>query len=163
MTLEEHEEGEEKSRLPAAFAAGAGVVLLLAGGLLLVTRSMQSRRPAGAAVLPFGAPEQAYAAHIHFGGIQMARATNMLNQEFTYVTGTVSNDGAQTVRGLEVTLEFHDPFKQVILREKQQLIGLTTPPLEGGQRRNFQITLEYVPAEWDQQYPSISVTGLNLE
>jgi hypothetical protein len=154
---------EERSRFPAAFAVGIVVVLLLVGGLLLLTRLGRSNRPAAVEHMPFGPAEQAYAQHIHFLNVQMSQATNFLNQEFTYVAGTTSNDGAQTLRGLEVALEFHDPFNQVILRESEQLIGRRTQPLGGGARRDFQITLEHVPSEWNQQYPSIRVTGLVLE
>ncbi len=78
----------------------------------------------------------------------------MLNQEFTYVAGTISNDGDRTLRGLEVSVEFRDPFDQVILREKpERLIGSGDAPLSGGQRRDFQVTLEHVPVEWNRQYP----------
>jgi hypothetical protein len=154
---------EERSRLPVAFVAGAAVVLLLLGGLLLATRAMKSHQLKVSARMAFAAPEQAYAEHIHFMNIQLAKATNMLNQEFTYVAGVISNDGVRTIRGLEVTLEFRDPFNQIILRETERLIGAEAEPLGGGARRDFQITLEHVPAEWNQQYPAIHVTGLILE
>lgn len=153
---------EERSQFPIAFAAGAVIVLLLLGGLILLSRGSHPTGPAAAVKLPFGAAEQAYAERIHFKDIQMAKANNFLNQEFTYVAGTVLNDGTRTIRGLEVTLEFHDPFNQVILKETEPLVGAKDPPLSGGQPRDFQITLEHVPAEWNQQYPSIRVTGLVL-
>jgi hypothetical protein len=154
---------EERSRLPMALAAGAGVVLLFLAGLILLTRTMKPHGPLAEEKLPFSAAEQAYSERIHFLNVQMARATNFLNQEFTYVAGTISNDGTRTVRALEVTLEFHDPMNQVVLRETQRLIGRSAQPLDGGQRRDFQITLDHVPATWDQQYPSIRVSGLILE
>jgi len=154
---------DDRSRLPVAFAAGAGVVLLLLGALLLVMRTMKSHEPAAGVRLPFATAEQEYTGHIHFMNIQLAKATNMLNQEFTYVSGVVSNDGVRTIRGLEVTLEFRDPFDQVVLRETERLIGAGAVPLGGGARRDFQVTLEHVPAEWNQQYPAIHVTGLVLD
>lgn len=157
------EEREDRSRMPIALAAGAGVVLLLLAGLVLITRVMQPHGPVSEAKLPFGPAEQAYAERIHFMNVKMARATNFLNQEFTYVGGTISNDGTQTVHALNVTLEFHDPMSQVVLRETENLIGASAKPLEGGQRRDFQVTLDHVPAMWDQQYPSIRVSGLILE
>ncbi len=153
---------EARSQLPIAFAAGALLVVLVGGGLLLLTRSIRSHTPA-AAQMPWGPPEQTYAARIHFLDIRMARSTNMLNQEFTYVTGTISNDGVRTLRGLEVSVEFRDPFDQVILRERERLIDSGDQPLTGGQRRDFQVTLEHVPAEWNRQYPAIRVTGVILE
>jgi hypothetical protein len=153
---------EDRSRLPVALAAGAVVVLLLFGGVMVLTRSMRMHGSATAEGLPFGAPEQAYAQRIHFMNPQMARATNFLNQEFTYVAGTISNDGTRALVRLQVTIEFHDPLNQVVLRETELLIASPARPLEGGQRRDFQITLDHVPATWDQQYPSIRVSGIVL-
>jgi hypothetical protein len=153
---------EDKTRLPIALAAGAGVVLLLFGGLLFVSRTMRTHGPAAGEALPFGAAERAYAQRIHFTNMQMARATNFLNQEFTYIAGTISNDGTRSLQRLQVTLEFHDPLNQVVLRETQLLITSPARPLDGGQRRDFQITLDHVPATWDQQYPSIRVSGIVL-
>ena len=162
MSPEEIPEREPRSQFPIAFAAGALVVLLLLGGVILLSRGSHSNSAGTAVKLPFGAAEQAYAEHIHFNDIRMAKANNFLNQEFTYVAGTLSNDGARTIRALDMTLEFHDPFKQVILRENESLIGPKDQQLGGGQRQDFQVTLEHVPPEWNQQYPSIRVTGLVL-
>jgi hypothetical protein len=162
MSPEEIPQREQRSQFPIAFAAGAVVVLLLLGGVILLSRGSHPNGAGAAAKLPFGPTEQAYAEHIHFKDIQMAKANNFLNQEFTYIAGTLWNDGAHTIRALDVTLEFHDPFNQVILRETESVIGPKDAALQGGQRRDFQITLEHVPVEWNQQYPSIRVTGLIL-
>jgi hypothetical protein len=149
---------------PAAFAVGAVVVLLLFGGLLLLTRSNQPHKAAKPAPLPFGAEEQNYAANIHFQEVEFSQASNLLNQEFTYATGKVSNDGSRAVRALELTLEFHDQFNQVILRQTQRPIDLAGPPLPPGQARDFQITVEqHIPSTWNQQYPSIRVSGMVLQ
>ncbi len=162
MSPEEIPQREPRNQFPIAFAAGAVVVLLLLGGLILLSRGSHPNGAGATVKLPFGATEQAYAEHIHFKDIQMAKANNFLNQEFTYVAGTLWNDGARTIRALDVTLEFHDPFNQVILRETESVVGPKDAAIQGGQRRDFQITLEHVPVEWNQQYPSIRVTGLIL-
>ncbi len=156
-------EQEDKKRFRVSLAAGAGFVLIVLAALFVLTR--QTRAPGAGAVerLPFGQEEQAYAARIHFLGLQMSRAANMLNQEVTYITGQVSNDGVRTIREVEVTLEFRDQFNQVVLRETRPLLGARARPLGGGERRGFQVSLEYVPEAWNQQYPSIQVTGLQLE
>ncbi len=161
------ETGQERSSsrgFPAAFAIGAVIVLLLFAGLLLLTRSTEPHKAAAAAALPFGAEEQNYAANIHFQDVDFSQASNLLNQEFTYATGKISNDGTRAVRALELTLEFHDQFNQVILREKQRPVDLTGPPLPPGQARDYQNTVEqHSPSMWNQQYPSIRVSGLVLQ
>ena len=149
---------------PTAFAMGVVITGLLAGGLIWLTRVTQSRGSAPIGKLPFGPDEQAYTQHIHFQGGQMSQATNFLNQEFTYVTGIVSNDGPRTVGALDVTFEFRDPFNQVVLRDPQRLVLTNGPPLKAGQSRDFQVTLgAHLPSEWNRQYPAVRVTGLIVE
>ena len=154
---------EEKRQFPIAFAAGAVIVLLIFGGFFILTRVMHSHDTATVAKLPFGATEQSYTQNIHFSGIQLAHAANFLNQDFTYVAGTISNDGSRKIRAMEVTVEFHDPFHQVILRDTSQVVQRDGISLDAGQHRDFQIQMEHLPAEWDRQNPSIRVTGLILE
>ena len=156
-------ESRERSSFPIAFALGAAIVLLIVGGLVLASRLTRSKVPASAEHLPFGAAEQTAAGRIHFLEPQMGRASNFLNQDVTYIAGVVSNDGVATVKEVEVTFEFQDPFNQVILRETRRLLGPNAHPLAGGERRDFQISLEYVPSEWNQQYPAIRISGLLLQ
>jgi hypothetical protein len=154
----------ERRRFPVAFLAGLVVVALLFGGFYLLTRVFGSHGPATAVKLPFGAAEQGYADRIHFSDLHMSRSTNMIKQEFTYVTGVMSNDGDRNIGAMEVTVEFHDAMNQVILRDSQFIIAPQgDPPLNAGLSREFQVTLEHVPAEWNQEYPSIRVTRLNLQ
>jgi len=156
-------QSEERSSFPIAFALGAAIVLLLVGGLVLASRFSRGKGNPADQRLPFGAAEQAAAGRIHFSDPEMARAANFLNQEVTYIGGVISNDGVAAIREVEVTLEFHDPFNQVILRETRRLLGPNARALGGGERRDFQVSIEYVPDEWNQQYPTIKVTGLLLQ
>jgi hypothetical protein len=153
---------EERSRLPIAFGAGLVIVLILFGGLFLLTRKLHSNGPGPEAKLPFGPAEQAYAERIHFTDMHMAKATNFLNQEFTYVAGTMTNDGVRDIKAMDVSIEFRDPFKQVILKDSEHLIGPDTPSLTAGQKGTFQVSVEHLPAEWNHEYPIIRVTGLSF-
>jgi hypothetical protein len=155
---------EERSRAVSILVIGGVVVLILFGGLLLLTRSNKPHPGAAAVRLPFGPGEQAYAANIHFQNLDLSHASNYLDQEFVYVSAAVSNDGTRKIRALEATVEFHDPFNQVILRDSQRVIDTTDPPLGPGEQRAFQITIEQkIPSTWNQQDPAVRVTGLSLE
>ncbi|HTS13689.1 MAG TPA: FxLYD domain-containing protein [Candidatus Limnocylindrales bacterium] len=155
---------DDRSRFPASFIAGLIVVFIVAAAAVVVSRYSHSRDVAVAtAKLPFGPEEQAYAPSIHFDNPQMARAKNLLNQEFIYVAGTLSNTGNRSIAALTVTMEFHDPFKQVILRDTEQLVTRKNSPVPPGGTRDFQITLEHIPAEWNQAYPSFRIIGLVLQ
>jgi len=151
---------EERSQLPVAFLVGIVIVSLLVGVAVLVSRYST---PAGSEVekpLPVGPAEQAYASQIHFLEPKMSRAANFLNQEVTYVFCTVENSGDRKIQQIEITIEFHDPFNQVILRDKQRLFLPAAPPFLPGQQRDVQIPYEHIPAQWNNVFPSIVVSGL---
>src|SRR5579862_3782193 len=155
---------ERENSFPAAFAVGVVVVLIVVAGFVLLTRSTVPHKSAAESKLPFGTEEQSYAANIHLLGIEYSQSENLLNQEFTYATGKISNDGNRPIRALELTVEFHDQFNQVVLREAQRVIDVTAAPLPAGQQRDFQVTIQqHIPSTWNQQYPSIRVTGLVLQ
>ncbi|MGA8102486.1 MAG: hypothetical protein WB869_10050 [Candidatus Acidiferrales bacterium] len=155
---------ESPSRMPA-FLIGVVLVALLGAALVWMVR--HSSAGGGTAVaeahLPFGPAEQKAAERIHFHDIALSEATNMLNQNFTYVNGVVSDDGADTVKEVEVTIEFRNSMDQVGLRETRKLLGPGAAPLLGGDHRDFSVTLEAVPSDWNHEYPSIRVTGLRLQ
>jgi hypothetical protein len=154
---------EEKSRAPIVLLVGAGAALLLIGIFYLVGRLTPAPTKAVEQPLPMGSAEQAYVPQIEFLEPKVARAANFLNQEVTFVFGTVLNDGPRPIRQIEVTLEFHDVFNQVVLRDKQRLFGPNAVPLPPHERRDFQLGYETLPAQWNQAYPTVHITGLLLQ
>ena len=142
--------------------AGAVVVLLFLAGAYLLTR-ISMPNVTKEEVLPMTGAERAYLSQIQFGDPTVSRATNFLNQEVTFVFGTVINNGPRTIRQMEITVEFRDIFNQVVLRDVRRPWGPQAMPLAGGQRREFQLNYEHVPADWNQSYPVLRITGLLLE
>jgi hypothetical protein len=153
---------KERSQFPIAFGIGIIIVAILVGVIVMVVMHTRTK-PAAEIKLPYGAAEQAYADRIHFDDIQLAHATNFLNQDFTYVAGTIANQGTHDIKSLQVEVEFRDNLNQVVLRETESLVPPDADPIPAGQRRPFQVTLEHLSAEWNHQYPSIHVTGLVLQ
>jgi hypothetical protein len=153
---------EEPSRIPATFLVGIVIVLLLIGGAVLWSRYSVPAARDDEKPLAVGPEERAYLSQIHLLDPKMSRAANFLNQEVTYIFGTVENGGNRKVKQIEITLEFHDPFNQVVLRDRQRLFLPTAPPMLPGQQRDFQVPYEHISAEWNNVYPTIRVTGLTL-
>jgi hypothetical protein len=152
----------ERSRLPVAFGIGLVIVALLVGAAVLFSRYSTPAGPEALKPLPMGPSEQAYASQIHFLEPKMSRAANFLNQEVTFVFGTMENGGNRRIKQIEITLEFHDPFNQVVLRDKQRLFSQYDAPLAAGQQRDFQVGYEHISAQWNNVYPTIRITGLDL-
>jgi hypothetical protein len=156
-----------------ALLAGAAVVFVLVAALLLPSGMLlnpwfHGDQPSGAkrhlnasgAQLLFGPAEQAYAPQIHIENVNMSRAENFLNQEVTTLAGELVNDGDQPLQGVELTVEFSDELRQVILRETRSV--LDPPVLPPGGRRAFEISFEHLPASWNLQQPTVTVTALRF-
>jgi len=156
-----NEETNRKS--PAVLFIGAAAMVVVLGLVYWASRYAPAPATAPEQPLPMGAAEQAYVSHIEFLEPQVARATNFLNQEATFVFGTVKNNGPRSIRQIELTLEFHDLYRQVVLRDKQRLFSPNAIPLESYHSRDFELTYESMPAQWNQAYPVIRITGLALE
>jgi hypothetical protein len=154
---------EERSGLPVAFLIGLVIVGLLVTGAVLYSRYATPKGDEADKPLVMGADEKAYTSQIHLLEPKMSRAANFLNQEVTYMFGTVENGGDRKVKQIEITLEFHDPFNQVVLRDTQRLFLPSTPPMLPGQQRDFQVPYEHISAQWNNVYPTITVTGLSFK
>jgi hypothetical protein len=154
---------ESPSRLPVFLLVGIAVMLLVVGAVYVISRMTPAPVHAPDQPLPMGAAEQAYVPHIQFVETQMARAANVLNQQITYNFGTVVNNGGRRIRQIEVRFEYQDVFGQTVLRETRRLFGARAVPLEPYARRDFQIGYETMPAQWNQAYPAVTITGLALE
>jgi hypothetical protein len=154
---------DSNQRAPVVLLVGAVAMIVLIGVVYFAGRYAPVTVTAPEQPLPMGAPEQAYAPQIQFQDMKVARATNFLNQEATFVFGTTANNGPRAIRQIEVTFEFHDVFQQVVLRDKQRLFSPTAAPLAPNQTRDFQITYDSMPAQWNQAAPTVKVTGLMLE
>jgi len=154
---------DEKSRAPMVLLVGVAAALVLIAVIYVVGRFTPAPAKVVEQPLPMGPAEQAYVQNIQFLEPKVARAANFLNQEVTFVFGTVLDNGPQPIRQIEVTLEFHDVFNQVVLRDKQRLFSPTAVPLAPNQRRDFQLGYETLPVQWNQAYPTIHITGLQLQ
>ena len=153
---------DQRSQFPYAFAAGLIIVAILVTAIVIVVKHTRTT-PVAEVKLPYGATEQAYSDRIHFEDIKLAHAKNFLNQDFTYVAGTIANMGDKDIKAIQVQIEFRNTLDQVVLRETESLIPPDADPIPAGQRRDFQVTLEHLSEEWNHQYPSIHVTGLVLQ
>ena len=110
--------------------------------------------------LPFGAPEQTYAANLQIGNLALSRAENFLNQEVTTLSGQIANSGDRPVANVEITVEFADELGQIVLRESRTLFPSQAHALAAGERRDFDVSFEHIPTSWNIQKPAVRVSGI---
>jgi len=113
--------------------------------------------------LPFGAEEKAYVPRLEFSNFEMSQAENFLNQQVTYLAGDVLNSGDRTLSGVEAIIEFQDDMKQIALRETRPIFFGPLAQLPPGKSAHFQISFDHIPPSWNQQLPSVQISGIRFD
>ena len=163
MTGAEQAPEKERSQAPIAFLAGLLVVVIVAGLIVMLSKTIHVAKPVTVPTMPFGPPEQAYAQRMQLNDIHLARSSNLLNQQFTYVSGTIVNNGDRTVTGVTLTVDFLDSDHKVALHDSEPVINFSDPPIPTGQSHDFTMTIDKFPEMWNQEMPELHITGLNLK
>jgi hypothetical protein len=113
-----------------------------------------------------------YAANLKFSDFKMSAAENFVGATVSYMEGTVTNAGNQTVTQATVEVVFKDELGQVAQQENVPLrllrtagpypeaVDLATAPLAPQQAQPFRLTFDSISKQWNHQYPEIQVVDL---
>src|ERR1700756_1093902 len=156
---------EERDTNWRAIGIGIAVVVIIAVVLLLISRTEQKA--------PTGPPP--YAANIKFSDLKMSAAENFVGATVSYIDGTVTNSGSQTVTHVVADVTFRDSMGQLAQRETVPLrvlqtsgpypdaVDLTVSPLAAGQSKPFRLTFEGISAQWNHEYPELKVVDVTVK
>jgi len=162
FTLENPSEPPKGSRFQLLALFGVAGVLIVGMLLYLSPGEKHPAGPGAQAHLAFGPAEQAYAPSIQIENLTLTKNENFLQQEVTSLTGEVVNSGSRPLRDVEVTIEFFDDMRQVVLRETRAVLGGNPPAIAPGERREFEVSFEHIPSSWNTQHPGVKVTGISF-
>lgn len=151
----------------AVIAFAIALAVLFSGGQhSLQTNPFDPDQPSAAA---------AYSGSLPLIDVKMSSADIGTGAQIYYVTGKIRNTGAQTVTAATVELVFHDSMGNICQRDAEPLrvvvatepavdtTDLSHAPLKPGQSRDFQIPIEHISAQWDGQYPTLTIVQVNTK
>src|ERR1700691_5301653 len=157
--------GDERDSSRRTIAIAVAVVMVIAVILALLLRS-QPKNTSG---------PPAYAANLKLSDFKMSAAENFVGATVSYVDGTVTNAGSNTVTHIVVEVKFKDDLGQLAQREDismqvlktdgpyPEAVDFSVSPLGSGQSKPFRLTFESISAQWNQQVPEIQVTDLAVK
>ena len=148
----------------------AGLVVLLAiGGLLLATHKKPSTP--GNTIQPL----DAYATNLPLSPLAMSESENISGGKYTYIDGHIRNTGNQTVTGITVQVLFRNDVQLPPQIETQSLAlirthepyidtqPLSASPLKSADDREFRLTFETIPGNWNYQMPEVRVIQVDTK
>jgi hypothetical protein len=144
---------------------GVALVVVVVGVIALLTR---------------GSPRTAttphpYAAKLNLSGLKMSAAENFVGASVTYIDGTVTNTGENTVTHAAVHVAFRNSLGEVAQAEDVPLLVLHTSgpypdavdlklsPLAPGHGEPFRLTFEHISSDWNHAYPDLQVTDVSVK
>jgi hypothetical protein len=152
----------------AAWGLAALIVVVVVGGLMYAG---WKRPAAGPNNLQ---PADAYAVSLPLSQFAMSESTNLSGGKLTYLDGHVRNAGGRTVTAVTVQVVFHndealapqiDTLPLTLIRMKEPYIDVQpvgANPLKPGDDREFRLTFETVPGNWNTQMPEVRVIHTDL-
>ena len=163
------EEPEERGGMPvAAWVVAALIVVALVGALVF----FGWKKPAEAPNTLL--PADAYAASLPLSQFAMSESENLTGGKQTYLDGHIGNTGDRTVTAVTVQAVFRndeelapqiDTVPLRLIRVKEPYIDtepVSAAPLKPGDDREFRLTFETVPENWNQQMPEVRVIHAGL-
>ena len=162
---------EEPRSWKAFLIASAAVITVLVALILLGRHSRANSNPGGAGPAPLAA----YAPSLPITDVQMSDSANLSGGKETYLDGTVTNRGGQTVRGVTVQLLFRDVANQLagketlplnLIRFRQPYVDtepIAGEPIAPGQSRPFRLIFDAAPESWNGEYPQVRVVAVELK
>ena len=156
-------EERDNSRLIITIAVTVVIGLALAAAFLLREPPKQVKTPSP------------YIAQLKLSDFKMSAAENFIGATVTYIDGSITNTGNKTVTHVMVEVNFEDSMGQVAQREDLPLrvvrtngaylepVDLNVAPLAPGQTEPFRLTFDSISAQWNHQYPDITITDVTLK
>lgn len=153
---------EERDSSRRTIVIAVGVVIAIAAIIAFLLRQ-QPKTPSG---------PPSYASSLKLSDFKMSAAENFVGATVSYVDGTVTNSGSQTVTHVMVEVLFKDDLGQLAQREDipmqvlktsgpyPEAVDFSVSPLGPGQSTTFRLTFESISAQWNHQYPEIQVTDV---
>jgi len=117
-------------------------------------------------------PPSPYIAKIKLSNFKMSAAENFIGATVNYIDGEITNTGDKSITRVMVQVNFEDSLGQLAQREELPLrvvrtngayeepVDLNVAPLGPGKTVPFRLTFDAISAQWNRQYPVITITDV---
>ncbi|MCC6369066.1 MAG: DUF2393 family protein [Bryobacterales bacterium] len=133
------------------------LIALLAGGAFWYL----GRHPGDSVQGPVLTPEaKAYVRNLQLSGVEMKAAENAIHQQVVEITGKITNNGDRHLRSVKITCIFYDPYTQVVLKERVEIVRSRSGGLAPGETKPFRLPFDNLPESWNQAMPQLVIAGI---
>ena len=133
-------------------------VALGTGGYFWV-RQMSAKQDQPAVLTP---EAKAYVRSLKISDAAMKSTASYMGHAVVEVTGNIRNDGGRPLDVVEIYCSFHDPYGQLVLRQKVPIVSARMDGLKPGETKPFRLPFDTIPDSWNQQMPGLVIAQVQF-
>ncbi len=149
-----------KPTFPTALVATVALVALVAGGVYLYSQQPRSNPNTPPVISPEG---KAYTRNLKLSEVELKATDSAMAKALVEIIGKITNNGDRKVRLVELTCIFYDPYGQVVLRERVQVVRPKSGALAPTETKPFRMPFDSIPGSWNQAMPQLVVAQIQFE
>ena len=157
----------EESKLPVAPAKLSPAVIVVAvlvaaGGVAFWYLDRAAKQPA-AAPPPVTDEAKAYAGKLKLSDVDMSAREDYFHNKVVEITGKIQNTGDRALGLVEINCVFHDPYGQVVLRQRTPIVGNKAGGLAPGAEKPFRLPFDTIPESWNNIMPQLVIARIDFQ
>jgi len=133
---------------------------VVAVGLFVWLSPRWGRKPAAPPPLTQEARAYVRNGSLALSEVEMKARENFAKQTLIEITGKITNTGGRTVKLVEITCVFRDPYGMVVFRERLPIVGSRTGTLKPGETKSFRLPFDTIPESWNQTLPELVIAQI---
>ena len=146
--------------LPPAAILIAVLIAVGAAGFWYLDRAAKQPPPAPA---PVTDEAKAYAGKLKLSDVDMSAHEDYFHNKVVEITGKIQNTGERALGLVEINCVFHDPYGQVVLRERTPIVSSKAGGLAPGAQKPFRMPFDTIPESWNNAMPQLVIARIDFE
>jgi hypothetical protein len=143
-------------------AAVVIAIVLAAGGFGFWQLERASKQPTPPPP-PLSGEARAYVSNLKLSGVDMRAHDAYFGQRVVEITGMIQNTGPRMLQVVDVNCVFHDPYGQVVLRQRVPIVGKKVGGLEPGATKPFRLPFDNIPDDWNNVMPQLVIAHIDFQ
>jgi hypothetical protein len=119
-----------------------------------------SRPPAAPEPAQLTSVAKAYVRNLALSNVNMQAHESYMGQQIVEITGQLGNKGDRALKAVEISCVFYDPYGQVTLRKRVEIVTRKMNGLAPGETKSFRLAFDDIPGSWNQALPQLVIASI---
>jgi len=121
-----------------------------------------SRPPAAKPAAPLSDVARTYVRSLALGNVEMKAHESYMKQQIVEITGQLGNKGDRALKTVELNCVFYDPYGQIVLRKRVEIVTRKMNGLAPGETKPFRLAFDDIPDSWNQSLPQLVIASIDF-